>query len=105
MGVKVLRRTIGVFSGRGLIKEKVKNFLNLLGGLLFMEQVNRKNYEISKSKEKNDVLEKIIIQIKERSRIFYNKYLRTTVHYDQTEMKNAKMNNLESVMMEFIKRQ
>lgn len=104
MGVEVLRRTVGIFSRRGLFKRKIKDFLNLVGGLP-VEQVNRKSFEMSKVKKNENYLKKFFNSIRENSKIFYNKYLRTTVHYDHLEMDKVKSETLEAVMMEFIRRQ
>jgi hypothetical protein len=41
----------------------------------------------------------------ENSKIFYNKYLRTTVYYDHLEMNKIDKGTLEAVMMDFIRRQ
>ena len=104
MGVKVLRKTVGIFSGRGLFKRKIEDFLNLLGGIP-MEQINRKSFEMTKVKKKENYLKKFFNSIRENSKIFYNKYLRTTVHYDHLEMDKVKRETLEAVMMELIRRQ
>jgi len=104
MGVKVLRKTVGIFSGRGLFKRKVKDFLNLLGGIT-MEHINKRSFEMTKEKKKDNYLKKIFNDIRENSKIFYNKYLRTTVHYDHLEMNKIKSETLEAVMMDFIRRQ
>jgi len=104
MGVKVLRKTVGLLSGRGLFKRKIEDFLNLLGGIP-VEQINRKSFEMIKVKKERSFLKKIFNDISESSRIFYNKYLRPTVHYDHLEMEKIKRSTLESVMMDFIRRQ
>lgn len=104
MGVKVLRKTVGIFSGRGLFKRKIKDFLNLLGGLP-VEQINRKSFEMTKVKEDKNYLKKFISNIQESGRVFYNKYLRTTVYYDHQEMNKIDHGTLEAVMMDFIRRQ
>lgn len=104
MGVKVLRKTFGIFSGRGLFKRKIEDFLNLLGGIP-VEQINRKSFEMTKVKEERNFLKEFFSNIQKSSKIFYNKYLRTTVYYDHLEMDKIERETLEAVMMDFIRRQ
>lgn len=104
MEVKVLRKRIGIFSGRGFFKRMIEDFLNLLGGIS-VEQINSKSFEMTKVKKEKNYLKKFFNDIGERSRIFYNKYLRATVHYDHLEMDKIERETLEAVMMDFIRRQ
>lgn len=104
MEVKVLRGTVGLFSRRGLFIRKIRDFLNLLGGLP-MEQINRKSFEMTKVKKEKSFIKNIFEDLSERVKIFYKKYLRTTVHYDHLEMNKIKRHTMEAVMMDFIRRQ
>jgi len=104
MGVKVLRKTVGIFSGRGLFKRKIEDFLNLLGGIP-VEHINKKSFEITKEKKEKNYLKMFFNDIRESGKIFYNKYLRTTVYYDHLEMDKIERGTLEAVMMDFIRRQ
>jgi hypothetical protein len=70
MGVKVLRKTVGLFSGRGLFKKKIKDFLNLLGGIP-VEQINKKSFEMIKVKDEKSYLSKLFNNIRENSKILY----------------------------------
>jgi hypothetical protein len=104
MGVQILRRTVGIFSRRGLFKRKIKDFLNLLGGIP-VEHINKRSFEMAKEKKKVNYLKRFISDIRDNSKVFYNKYLRATVHYDHLEMNKIKRGTLEAVMMDFIRRQ
>jgi hypothetical protein len=104
MEVKVLRKTVGIFSGRGLFKRKIEDFLNLLGGI-HVEHINKRSFEMTKDKKEKNYLKKFFNDIKDNSKIFYNKYLRSTSYYDHLEMDKIKRGTLEAVMMDFIRRQ
>lgn len=102
MGSSVLKRNVSSLNKKGLFNLTVLGFLDLRGGKL-MEQTTSNRFGIVKA-EKNFVKD-ILIGVSERSKIFYNKYLRSTVSYDYLEVKRIKERNIENVLWDSVRSQ
>lgn len=104
MGVKVLKRKIGILNLKAIINRKLEGVFNILGGK-HMEGIDRSQFNLDKIRSEKSFIRVIFEDVSERSKIFYNKYLRSTVHYDHLEMKRIKKHNLESVLWDAIRSQ
>ena len=102
MSVSVLKRRVSVLRKKGLFNNIIMRLLDLRGGK-FMEQTTSNRFEIVKV-ERNFIKD-ILIGIGERSKIFYNKYLRSTVTYDYLEIKKIREKNTENVLWDTIRNQ
>jgi len=102
MNSRVLKRKVGSFNKKEMVDDKLMRFLDLRGGK-FMEQINGKRFEI-RNIEVNIII-KMLVDIAEKSKIFYNKYLRPTVNYDHLEVKRIRENNIEKAVWDTIRYQ
>lgn len=102
MSVSVIKRKINVLKGNRSFKNKKLSFSDLRGEMI-MEHLNDNEFEMVKIE--SSFIKNILIGISERSKIFYNKYLRSTVNYDYLEVKRIREKNIEKVLWETIRSQ
>lgn len=102
MGVSIIKRKVNVFKRNISFKNKKSSFSDLRGEKI-MEQLNDNRFEMVKIE--SGFFRNILIGIGERSKIFYNKYLRSTVSYDYLEVKRIREKNIENVLWDTIRNQ
>lgn len=102
MSSSVLKRSVSSLNKKGFFNNKFMSFFGLRGGKL-MEGTTRNRFEIVEV-ERNFISD-ILVGIGERSKIFYNKYLRSTVSYDYLEVKRIREKNIENVLWDTIRNQ
>lgn len=80
---------------------KMKICVSQIRGEKFMEQINKNMPGIIKAKK--NYLINILIGIGERSKIFYNEHLRSTISYDYLEVKRIREKNIENVLWDTLR--
>lgn len=102
MSVSAIKRKVNVIKRNRSFKNKKSSFSDLRGEKI-MEQLNDNRFEMVKIE--SGFFRNILIGIGERSKIFYNKYLRPTVNYDYLEVKRIREKNIENVLWDTIRNQ
>ncbi|HKL42823.1 MAG TPA: hypothetical protein VJ962_09635 [Clostridia bacterium] len=100
MNTRVIKRKVGSLDRKKAFDDKIMSFLDLQGGKS-MEQINSNRFNISNIN--GNIIRKMLVDIGERSKIFYNKYLRPTVNYDYLEVKRIRENNIEKAIWDTIR--